>query len=118
MIEKALFGSKKYWILILSILALIAIGFFTYLYQLREGLAITGMSRDVSWGLYIAQFTFLVGVAASAVMVVLPYYLHNYKAFGKVTILGEFLAVPAVLLCGLFIMVVFGISKPELCAIF
>jgi molybdopterin-containing oxidoreductase family membrane subunit len=108
MIEKALYGSKKYWILIFAILAIIGIGFVTYLYQLREGLAITGMGRDVSWGLYIAQFTFLVGVAASAVMVVLPYYLHNYKAFGKVTILGEFLAIPAVILCGLFIMVDLG----------
>ncbi len=108
MIENALKGSKKYWTLILAILAVIGVGFITYLYQLREGLAITGMSRDVSWGLYIAQFTFLVGVAASAVMVVLPYYLHNYKAFGKVTILGEFLAVPAVMLCGLFIMVDLG----------
>ena len=108
MIEKALYGSKKYWTLILVLLAIIGVGFVTYLYQLREGLAVTGMSRDVSWGLYIAQFTFLVGVAASAVMVVLPYYLHNYKAFGKVTILGEFLAIPAVLLCTLFIMVDLG----------
>jgi len=108
MIEKALSGSKKYWTLIFVILAVIGVGFITYLYQLREGLAITGLSRDVSWGLYIAQFTFLVGVAASAVMVVLPYYLHDHKAFGKVTILGEFLAVPAVLLCGLFIMVDLG----------
>ncbi len=47
------------------------------------------MSRDVSWGLYIGQFTFLVGVAASAVMLVLPYYLHNYKVFGKITLLGR-----------------------------
>ena len=103
MIEKALYGSKKYWTLIFSIVVIIGIGFVTYLYQLREGLAITGMSRDVSWGLYIAQMTFLVGVAASAVMVVLPYYLHDYKAFGKLTILGEFLAIPAVIMCGLFI---------------
>ena len=50
--------------------------------QFRAGLGITNLSRDVSWGLYIAQLTFLVGVAASAVMVVLPYYLHEYKAFG------------------------------------
>ncbi|MCK7466760.1 MAG: polysulfide reductase NrfD [Desulfosudis oleivorans] len=61
--------------------------------QFNEGLGITGMSRDVSWGFYIAQFTFLVGVAASAVMVVLPYYLHDYKTFGRITILGEFLAI-------------------------
>ena len=66
------------------------------------------MSRDVSWGIYIAQFTFFVGVAASAVMVVLPYYLHNVKAFGKVTILGEFLAIAAVVMCMLFIFVDMG----------
>lgn len=108
MFEKALVGSKKYWILIFSIVVVIGVGFVTYLYQLREGLAITGMSRDVSWGLYIAQFTFLVGVAASAVMVVLPYYLHNYKAFGKLTILGECLAISAVFMSMLFVFVDLG----------
>ena len=108
MIEHALYGNKKYWTLIFSLLIVIGIGFISYLYQLREGLAITGMSRDVSWGLYIAQFTFFVGVAASAVMVVLPYYLHNYKAFGKLTILGEFLAVSSVVMCALFIFVDIG----------
>jgi molybdopterin-containing oxidoreductase family membrane subunit len=66
------------------------------------------MSRDVSWGLYIAQFTFLVGIAASAVMLVLPYYLHDYKAFGKITVLGEFLAIAAVIMCMTFIFVNLG----------
>jgi len=108
MIEHALQGTKKYWLLIFSLLAIIGIGFISYMYQLSEGLVITGMSRDVSWGLYIAQFTFFVGVAASAVMVVLPYYLHNYKAFGKMAILGEFLAISAVVMCGLFIFVDLG----------
>jgi molybdopterin-containing oxidoreductase family membrane subunit len=85
-----------------------AIGFTCYLYQLNKGLTVTGLGRDISWGLYIAQFTFLVGVAASAVMVVLPYYLHNYKVFGRITILGEFLAVAAVTMCLLFIIVDLG----------
>jgi molybdopterin-containing oxidoreductase family membrane subunit len=58
--------------------------------------------------LYIAQFTFLVGVAASAVMLVLPYYLHSYKQFGRITILGEFLAIAAVLMCMLFVFVDMG----------
>jgi len=62
----------------------------------------------VTWGLYIAQFTFLVGVAASAVMVVLPYYLHDWKAFGKIVILGEFLAISAVTMCMLFVFVDMG----------
>jgi molybdopterin-containing oxidoreductase family membrane subunit len=66
------------------------------------------MSRDVTWGFYIAQFTFLVGVAAGGVMVVLPYYLHNFKKFGKITILGEFLAIAAVSMCLLFIIADLG----------
>ncbi len=83
MLEKALTGSKKYWALLSLLGGIIVVGFFCYLKQLSYGLGITGMSRDVSWGLYIAQFTFLVGVAASAVMVVLPYYLHHYKTLWK-----------------------------------
>ena len=83
-------------------------GFLFYLSQLSNGLGVTGLSRDVTWGFYIAQFTFLVGVAASAVMVVLPYYLHNYKAFGKITILGEFLAIASVTMCILFIVMDLG----------
>jgi Ni/Fe-hydrogenase subunit HybB-like protein len=108
MLEKALKGSRGYWIWISFLLTFITLGFFFYLRQLDYGLGITGMSRDVSWGMYIAQFTFLVGIAASAVMLVLPYYLHDYKAFGKITILGEFLAVSAVIMCVLFVFVDLG----------
>ncbi|MDY6855283.1 MAG: NrfD/PsrC family molybdoenzyme membrane anchor subunit [Thermodesulfobacteriota bacterium] len=108
MIEKALTGSKKYWGLIGFLLVIMGVGFLSYLMQWFYGLGITGMSRDVSWGLYIAQFTFLVGVAASAVMVVMPYYLHNYKAFGRITILGEFLAIASVMMCLVFIIADLG----------
>ena len=108
MLEKALKGSRGYGIWVACLLLLVATGFFFYLKQLDYGLGITGMSRDVSWGLYIAQFTFLVGIAASAVMLVLPYYLHDHKAFGKITILGEFLAVSAVIMCVTFVFVDLG----------
>jgi molybdopterin-containing oxidoreductase family membrane subunit len=108
MLEKALSGGRRYWAWVAFLIVLIGVGFSSYLRQLDYGLGITGMSRNVTWALYIAQFTFLVGVAASAVMLVLPYYLHNYKAFGRVTILGEFLAVSAVLMCLTFIIVDLG----------
>ena len=108
MLEKALVGHKRYWVWVFFLAAVIFVAFLFYLRQFSEGLTITGMSRDVTWGLYIAQFTFLVGVAASAVMVVLPYYLHNYKVFGKITILGEFLAIGAVIMCMMFIFVDMG----------
>jgi len=108
MFEKAFNGGKGYWAWMTGLMAVVCAGAWCYAVQLRTGLGITGLSRDITWGLYIAQFTFFVGVAASAVMVVLPYYLHDYRLFGRVTILGEFLAISAVLMCGLFIFVDMG----------
>ncbi len=108
MFEAALKGTKKYWTWIGFLSVIIVIGFATYIKQLNEGLAITGMSRDVSWGFYIAQFTFLIGIAAGGVMLVLPHYLHNFKTFGKITVLGEFLAIAALCMCMLFVTVDLG----------
>ncbi len=108
MFEYALRGNRQYWVWLAILGGIIGVGVVCYLIQFTQGLGITGMSRDVTWGFYIAQFTFLVGVAASAVMVVLPCYLHNYKAFGKIAILGEFIAIASVTMCILFIMVDLG----------
>lgn len=108
MLEKALKGSKKYWIWLSILSAIIGLAFLVYMKQWSFGLGITGMHRDYTWGFYIAQFTFLVGVAAGGVMLVLPYYLHDYKAFGRITILGEFLAIGAVVMCLLFIVADMG----------
>ena len=95
-LEKTLVGSRRYWLWIACLLLVALAGFLCYLRQLTQGLVITGLSRDVSWGLYVAQFTFFVGIAASAVTVVLPYYLHDCKQFARVTLLGELLAISAV----------------------
>ena len=108
MFEKALKGNNYYWMWLAFLGFFIAIAVVCYLRQYFTGLALTGMSRDVSWGLYISQFTFLVGVAAGGVMLVLPYYIHNYKAFGRITILGEFLAIASLLMCMMFIMADLG----------
>jgi molybdopterin-containing oxidoreductase family membrane subunit len=108
MFEKALDGGRGYWAWMTALLAVVCAGAWAYGAQLETGLGVTGLSRDITWGLYIAQFTFLVGVAASAVMVVLPYYLHDYARFGRLTILGEFLAITAVVMCGLFIVIDMG----------
>lgn len=111
MIEKALKGNRSYWAWVALLLVCIGIGLSAWGRQMSLGLGVTGMGRDISWGVYIAQFTFLVGVAASAVMVVLPYYLHNQKAFSKIVIVGEFLAVSATVMCMLFILADMG--KPQ-----
>lgn len=108
MIEKALKGSKTYKQWLIFLLAIMGVGLGFYLVQVKEGLTVTGLSRDVSWGLYVGQFTLIVGVAASAVMLVLPSYLHNVREFSRITVLGEFLAVASVIMCLLFIIVDLG----------
>lgn len=90
------------------VLLVVAAGVVAWWIQLSRGLGITGLSRDVSWGLYVSQFTFFVGVAASAVMVVVPYYLHDFKAFGRLAVVGEVLAVAALVAAGLFVFVDLG----------
>src|SRR5512143_2741401 len=108
MIERATIGRSCYQLWLVALLIPIAAGLVCYLQQYARGLGITGMSRDVIWGFYIAQFTFLVGVAASAVMVVLPFYLHDWREFGRIVILGEFLAVAAVVMCVLHVFADLG----------
>jgi molybdopterin-containing oxidoreductase family membrane subunit len=108
MLELALHGSRRYWLWILSLTILASGAFAMFVLQMTEGLTITAMARNMPWGFYIAQLTFLVGVAASAVVVVLPYYLHDVKEFGRLTLFGEFLAIPAVILAMLFVLVDMG----------
>jgi Ni/Fe-hydrogenase subunit HybB-like protein len=107
MLAKAMRGSK-YWALVAFLAALVGVGLRAYLRQLDLGLQVTGLGRDVPWGFYIAQFTFLVGVGASAVMLVLPYYIHHFRPFARIVVLGEFLAIAAILSCMLFVLVDLG----------
>ncbi|MGA2989912.1 MAG: sulfate reduction electron transfer complex DsrMKJOP subunit DsrP [Candidatus Korobacteraceae bacterium] len=108
MFEKALVGSRRYWVWVGSLLVLVCAGLLAYLRQATVGLGITGLNHDVVWGLYIAQFVFFVGLGASAVVVVLPYYLHDWKAFGKTTVLGEILGMCSVIVAMLFILASMG----------
>lgn len=108
MFQYALQGGRLYWAWIAFLGVLILAGAVSYWIQWTEGLTVTGMSKEVSWGLYIANFTFLVGVAASAVVVALPTYIFNKHKFEKMTTLGEFLAVSAVAMCILFILADMG----------
>jgi len=98
-------GSKAYYCWVLFLLCLIAIGAFAYSQQLNEGLIVTSMRDQVSWGFYISNFTFLVGVAAAAVLLVIPAYVYHWKPIKEIVILGELLAISAIVMCLLFVLV-------------
>lgn len=101
-------GSLVYWAWILFLWAVIALGGWSYIGQLNNGLVVTNMSNQVSWGFYISNFTFLVGVAAAAVMLVIPAYIFDRKDIRDVVLLGDAMAVTAVFMAMLFIIVDMG----------
>ncbi|MFC2117147.1 sulfate reduction electron transfer complex DsrMKJOP subunit DsrP [Bacteroidota bacterium] len=101
-------GSKSYWAWVSLLLIFIALGVIAYQYQLRNGLIVTSMRDQVSWGFYIGNFTFLVGVAAAAIMLVVPAYVYNWGPLKEIVILGELLAISAILMCIMFIVVDMG----------
>jgi molybdopterin-containing oxidoreductase family membrane subunit len=76
--------------------------------QATRGLIITGMRDQVSWGFYISNFTFLVGVAAAAVLLVVPAYIYNFKPIKEIVLFGELLAITAITMCLLFVMIDMG----------
>jgi Ni/Fe-hydrogenase subunit HybB-like protein len=104
----AFVGDWRYyaWVGGLSLVCLL--GLNAYCRQFAQGLVVTGMSDQVSWGVYIANFTFLVGVAAAAVMMVIPVYIYNNEELHDLVIFGELLAVAAIFMCLAFVTVDLG----------
>jgi molybdopterin-containing oxidoreductase family membrane subunit len=104
-------GSTAYYAWVIFLLVCIVQGLIAYTSQFNNGLIVTSMRDSVSWGFYIGNFTFLVGVAASAVMLVIPAYIYNWKPIKEVVIFGELLAIAAIVMCLLFVLVDMG--RPE-----
>jgi molybdopterin-containing oxidoreductase family membrane subunit len=107
-ISWSLSGGIVYQLYLCLLAALMVLGVYAYAIQLKIGLAATNMSNIVSWGFYIANFTFLVGVAAAAVMIILPSYIFKDKDLHKVVIIGEVVAIGALVMCLMFVTVDLG----------
>ncbi|HTX66913.1 MAG TPA: NrfD/PsrC family molybdoenzyme membrane anchor subunit [Opitutaceae bacterium] len=104
----AFVGDWRYYVWMGALTVLVLLGLNAYAKQLVHGLIVTGMSDQVSWGVYIANFTFLVGVAAAAVMMVIPVYIYDNEELHDLVIFGELLAVAAILMCLAFVTVDLG----------
>lgn len=104
-------GSWRFhaWMTACSVVSLI--GLHAYARQFVDGLATTGLVDQVTWGAYIANFTFLVGVAAAAVMLVIPAYIYRNEKMHEVVLFGELMAIAAIVMCLLFVTVDLG--RPE-----
>jgi len=105
---RSLKGGWRYHAWLAALFVMMLFGLNAYCRQFVHGLGTTGMTDQVSWGMYIANFTFLVGVAASAVMLVIPVYIYKRKELHHLVVFGELLAVAAIIMCLLFIVADLG----------
>ena len=101
-------GGKAYKAWVAVLVAMIGIGLVGYSRQWNQGLLATNMRDQVTWAFYIGNFTFLVGVAAAAVLLVVPAYVYHWKPIKEVVVLGELLAISALIMCMMFILVDMG----------
>jgi Ni/Fe-hydrogenase subunit HybB-like protein len=104
-------GPAVYWVWLAALAVLIVSGIHAYAMQVSSGLILTSMRDQVSWGFYIGNFTFLVGVAAAAVVLVIPAYIYHWKPIREIVIFGELLALSAIVMCLLFVLV--DIGRPD-----
>ncbi len=109
--KQMLKGNRSYWGWVAFLLACIAVGLVGYASQAGSGLIVTSMRDQVSWAFYIGNFTFLVGVAAAAVVLVIPAYIYQWKPIKEIVIIGELLAVSAITMCLLLVMT--DVGRPE-----
>ena len=107
-LHSATTGGRRYHLWMASLTLIMLVGAYAYSVQLRYGLGVTGMNDHVSWGLYISNFTFLVGLAAAAMMLVLPAYVLHDIDFGRAVLMAEAVAVAALVMCLAFVVVDIG----------
>jgi molybdopterin-containing oxidoreductase family membrane subunit len=105
-------GERGYWAWVVLLGLLIAVGLLAYGNQLNQGLIVSNMRDQVSWGFYIGNFAFLVGIAAAAVVLVIPAYVYEWGPIREVVLIGELMAVAAIVMCILFVTV--DVGRPEL----
>jgi molybdopterin-containing oxidoreductase family membrane subunit len=104
-------GPRVYRGWLAALVVLIASGALAYSQQVTQGLGVTAMRDQVSWGFYIGNFTFLVGVAAAAVVLVIPAYVYHWQPIREIVIIGELLALSAITMCVLFVVV--DVGRPD-----
>lgn len=96
-------GDHRYYAWMFGLSAFVLIGIYAYCRQFVYGLGTSGLTDHVSWGFYIANFTYLVGMAAAAVMLVIPVYIYHNRELHDLVIFGELFAVAAIIMALLFV---------------
>lgn len=90
------------------LVALMVIGFCAYVFQLTQGLCVTGMSNGVSWGLYITCFMFFVGLSAGGLIVASSAHVFHIESFKRVAMPAVITSTVCICCAGAFILIDLG----------
>jgi Ni/Fe-hydrogenase subunit HybB-like protein len=107
-LDQATNGGLGFYLWMIVLTAISFVGANAWAHQVTNGMIVTNMTDHVSWGLYIANFTFCVGLAAGGVMMVIPAYLYDDEEMHRVVIIGEAVAIAAIVMCTLSVLVDLG----------
>ncbi|MBX3125871.1 MAG: polysulfide reductase NrfD [Polyangiaceae bacterium] len=97
-------GGRNYYLWMGGLFVLTFLGGISWYHHIADGLGITNMSNQVSWGIGIANFVYFVGVAASVALLIVPAYIYRIEEFKAVVVLAEIIAVISVVMCLSFII--------------
>jgi len=103
--------SRAYWAVVTGLGLIVAVGAFAYLQQLRSGLQVTAMRNQVSWGIYIANFVFFIGISHVGALMSAILRLSGAEWRRPVTRMAE-----AVTVCSLFVgaaMPIIDLGRPD-----
>ncbi|MBI3948445.1 MAG: polysulfide reductase NrfD [Armatimonadetes bacterium] len=100
--------TRRYWLLILGLMAVMGVGLVAYAYQLLVGMGVAGINHPVGWGVYIVNFVFWVGIAHSGTLISAVLFLFRVRWRTAIYRTAEAMTVFAVMTAGLFPLVHLG----------
>jgi len=61
--------SWRYYLWLAFLSGVLLLGLVAYIHQFRQGLVVTGLRDQVSWGLYITNFVFFIGISHAGTLI-------------------------------------------------
>ncbi len=107
-VKQVITGSANYYLWLCFLGVLMLVGLTGISQQIMHGHIVSNMRDAIPWGLFIGTYAFFVGVAAAAVALVVPGYVYHWKPMKEIVILGEIMAISALVMCILFVMADLG----------
>jgi len=101
-------GDRKFWVAVIVLSVFVVAGFYAYIYQLQRGLGVTGLNQKVSWGFYIINCVFFIGISYGGAMTSAILRLTNAKWRAPLTRLAEATAVAALLVGAVYPIIDLG----------